>query len=228
MKIAVVAMVAIAGSASADFTSIDRSDYIIYTDVTATPIGVDSAQRGVGATVYSNMTSDAEGFFNLAAGPADGDGVPQTINVDDYQSIAPGGGLMAEFQFVGGVTVAGGAMFFDFFDAGGTLVDGFGVLLPQAGNFIWTINITNNDVAFAGSGFVQASIDDDGAIGPATGGSWFLTADDATVGDNLLSAGFGSPLGADLNHAFQINAIPAPASAALLGLGGLAAVRRRR
>ena len=110
MKIAVVAMVAIAGSASADFTSIDRSDYTIYTDVTATPIGVDSAQRGVGATVYSNMTNAAEGFFSLGSGPADGDGVPQAINFDDYQSIAPGGGLMAEFQFVGGVTVAGGAM----------------------------------------------------------------------------------------------------------------------
>ena len=228
MKTAVVAMLAIAGSASADFTSIDRSDYTIYTNVTATPVGVDSAQRGVGATVYSNMTSNAGGFFSLGSGPADGDGVQQEINFDDYQSIAPGGGLMSEFQFVGGVDTVGGVMFFDLFDAGGAFVDGFGVALPSAGNFIWTINITNNDIAFAGSGFVQTSVDDDGAFGPATGGSWFLTADDATVGDNLASAGFSSPAGADLNHAFQINAIPAPASAALLGLGGLAAARRRR
>lgn len=228
MKTAVVAMIAIAGSATAD---IDRSNYTIY-GATASQIGgtVDGVAQGVAAgVVYSNMSSDLEGFFSVSSGPADGDGNPLAINADDYTSTAPGGGLMDEFRFVGGVDTVGGVMFFDLFDAGGTFVDGFGVALSQAGNFIWTINITNNDVAFAESGFVQASIDDDGSFGPATGGAWFLTADDATVGSNDVGAiPGGSPAGNDLNHTFEITAIPAPASVALLGLGGFAAARRRR
>lgn len=187
-----------------------------------------TADRGIAGPVYSNITSDVEGFFSVGSGPADGDGAPQVVSFDDYQSIAPAGGFMDEFTFVGGVDVAGGVLFFDFFDAAGAnVVDGFGVALSQAGNFIWTIDITNNDVAFDGSGFAQMLVDDDGAFGPAANGTFFLTADDATVGDNL-AAGFTSPLGADLNHAFEIVAIPAPASAMLLGLGGFAATRRRR
>ncbi len=227
MKTVVVAMIAIAGSASAD---IDRSNYTIYT-ATASDIGgtVDgSLQSSIAGPVYSNMTGDDVGFFSTSSGAGDADGNPQVVNFDDYTSIATGGGLMDEFRFIGGVDVAGGVLFFDFFDSSSTFVDGFGVALSQAGNFIWTIDITNDDVAFAESGFLQMLADDDGSFGPAAVGTWFLTADAATIGNNGASAGFSGPGGEPLHHTFEIVAIPAPASAALLGLGGLAAVRRRR
>ncbi|MEL6496930.1 MAG: VPLPA-CTERM sorting domain-containing protein [Planctomycetota bacterium] len=225
MKTVVVAMLAVAGSAAAD---IDRSGYTIYSATGSAIDGGVVSERGIAGPVYSNQTSDVAGFFSIGSGPADGDGDVQVINFDDYTSIAPGGGFLDEFGFIGGVDVDGGVVFFDIFDTGGVFVDGFGVSLASAGNFIYTINITNNDVAFPESGIVQMSVDDDGAFGPAANGTWFLTADAATIGDNGAGAGFTGPGGEDLHHTFELVAIPAPASAMLLGLGGLAAVRRRR
>ncbi|MEL6795513.1 MAG: PEP-CTERM sorting domain-containing protein [Planctomycetota bacterium] len=96
---------------------------------------------------------------------------------------------------------------------------------------------------FATSGFnfsTGAAASEAGAtilFGPGWGG--------ANVGQDLFSAGFPfpitSPLGADTyfmevrefggpqaNWELTFNVVPAPASAALLGLGGLAAARRRR
>lgn len=218
-------MLAIAGSAAAD---IDRSNYTIYSATPTAIGGVVSADRGIAGPVYSNMSGDDVGFFSIGSGPADGDTNPQLINFDDYTSIAPGGGFLDEFAFIGGVDVAGGVVFFDILDDSLNFVDGFGVALSQAGNFIWTIDITNDDVAFPGSGNVAMFVDDDGSFGPAANGTWFLTADAATVGDNGASAGFSGPGGEDLHHTFELVAIPAPASAMLLGLGGFAAARRRR
>ena len=225
MKSVVVAMLAVAGSAAAD---IDRSNYTIYSATASSIEGGVVADRSIAGPVYSNITSDTAGFFSTSSGPADGDGAPQLINFDDYTSIAPGGGFLDEFVFVGGVDVAGGVVFFDILDDSLGFVDGFGVALSQAGNFIWTINITNNDVAFPESGNVAMFVDDDGGFGPAANGTFFLTADAATVGDNGASAGFTGPAGEDLHHTFELVAIPAPASAMLLGLGGLTAARRRR
>lgn len=225
MKTAVVAMLAIAGSAAAD---IDRSNYTIYS---ATAVEIDSnlsADRGIAGPVYSNMTGNDVGFFSISNSPADGDGAPQLVNFDDYTSTAPGGGFLDEFAFIGGVDTAGGVLFFDILDDSLNVVDGFGVGLPQAGNFLWTIDITNDDVAFPETGNVAMFADDDGAFGPATNGVWFLTADAATIGNNGASAGFSGPGGEDLHNTFELVAIPAPGTAALLGLGGLAAVRRRR
>ncbi len=234
MKTCAIALLAVAGTASANVGApgeIDRSNYPIFTATMAGELGDTQATptAGVVGPVFSNITGDDEGFFSVSSDPGDGDGNPQPINFDDYSSILSGPGLLDEFTFVGGVDTAGGVMFFDFFDAGQSFVDGFGVQLPSAGNFIWTIDITNDDVAFTADGFVQASVDDDGSFGAASIGTWFLTADDATIGDNGAAAfAGGSPEGADLNHAFELVNIPGPSSAALLGLGGLFAVRRRR
>ncbi len=222
------AVAALAGSA---FANIDRSLYTIYSDAAVTAVDIrqagDDASRSFTGVSYSNLTSDVEGFFSQSLTTPDGDGAPTPLDFDDYQSIAPGNAFLDEFGFVGGVDTVGGVVFFDIFDAGGAPVDGFGVALASAGNFIYTIDITNNDVLVPAGGFVQMSVDDDGAFGPATGASWFLTADDATVGDNL-GAGFTSPAGNDLNYAFELVTIPTPGAAGLLGLAGLAAIRRRR
>jgi len=234
MKVCALALLAFAGAATANVDTpgdIDRSNYKMYT---ATIVGtLDTQVQPAGSTVvgpvFSNITGNDEGFFSVSSGPGDGNGTPQPIDFDDYTSILSGPSFLDEFSFVGGVNVVGGVMFFDFFDTGGLPVDGFGVQLSMAGNFIWTIDITNNDIAFNEAGFVQASVDDDGTFGPAAIGTWFLTADDATIGDNGAPAfAAGSPLGADLNFTFELVSIPAPSSAALLALGGLFAVRRRR
>jgi hypothetical protein len=232
--IAIVAVAGAAAAASALPANIDRSGYTIYTPASAQAIDTIAPVENTGI-VYSNMTADTEGFFSVTS-TGTVDGALDVVNFDDYQSTAPGGGFLDEFRFVGGVGNSndpfdtGGVVFFDFFDAGGAPVDGFGVVL-NAGNFIYTINITNNDVAVAGSGFVQMSFDDEDlfGFGAASQASFFLTADDATVGNNLLGAfPGGSPLGADLNHTFELNIIPTPGAAAVLGFAGLAATRRRR
>ena len=225
MKTAVVAMLAIAGSASADLTGLDRSNYTIYQDgvnatITATPIGGDFANRG-SADQYSDLDPGPTGYqaFALATG---------IIGSDDYTSIAGDDIQLAEFGFVGGVDQAAGIMFVDFFDAGGSFVDGFGVALNNPGNFIYTITIGSSVIA-PNAGFVQFDVPGTslGPLGPVnTGvqGQWFLGDAGATIGNA------GAPVAAALNHNFRINGtvVPAPASVALLGLGGLAAVRRRR
>ncbi len=237
--IGIVAVAGAAAAASALPANIDRSGYTIYAPAAQQAIDSIAPNEFVGVA-YSNMTSSSEGFFSVSNTTPVADGNLDVVNFDDYQSIAPNGGFLDSFRFVGGVNTAqtdpllppnpGGVVFFDFFDAGGNLVDGFGVNLSQGGNFIWTINITNNDVAVASGGFVQMSFDDEGLFGAAVSrAQWFVTADDATVGDNLVGAfPGGSPLGADLNQAFELTLVPAPGAVAMLGLGGLAATRRRR
>ncbi len=225
MKTAVVAMLAIAGSASADLTGLDRSNYTIFQDgvnasITATPLGTGFANRG-SADQYSDLDPGPTGYqaFPAATGIA---------GADDYTSIASDDIELAEFGFVGGVNQANGIMFVDFFDAGGVFVDGFGVALTNPGNFIYTITITAAVIA-PNAGFVQIDVPGTSLtpLGPSnTGvqGQWFLGDAGATIGNA------GAPVALALNHNFRINGtvIPAPASVALLGLGGLAAIRRRR
>ncbi|MEM7755917.1 MAG: hypothetical protein AAF297_09810 [Planctomycetota bacterium] len=237
----VIALVSLAGVAAAASAvpvnaTIDRSGYEIYG---ATGISLDDGRQVRSQGIqYSNQTSDAEGFFNIQA-TQNINSATEVVNFDDYQSAASDDITLEEFSFVGGVNAGGtfgpgpgGVVFFDFFDLSGTAIDGFGVILPEGGNFFWTITL-NTPFDIASSGLVQMSIDDEDLFGTGTTastGQWFATADDATVGNNLLSAGFTSPLGADLNQAFEIfgTEVPTPGAMAVLGLAGLTATRRRR
>jgi len=214
-----LAGLALASSASADLISgpqtnlLDAGQYSIH----ASPIdGPDFA--GVFGTAYSNMANSA-GYSAFAAATG-------AIGFDDYDSIGGVGTTIdvSTFRFVGGVQQAGGIMFFDFYDASSNFVDSFGVSLTNAGNFIYTITITAypGSVVVPDAGFLQVTV----AAGFT--GQWFLNADAPTVGTS--NPGVGGAAGG-LQHKFEINGdyvVPAPASAALLGLGGLAATRRRR
>lgn len=210
---------AVASTASADLTGAPHANLLnpsMYS-ISAQEIGT-PAIGAVAADYYSNLDPGPNGYVALPAGSG-------PIGFDDYSSTAGADIDLAEFGFVGGVTDAGGIAFFEFYDASSNFVDSFGVALTNPGNFIYTITIT----AFPGSvlvpenGIVQMVVD--GASNPSGGGQFFAGDAGATIGSSVL----GSDL-AGFDHNFRINGepIPAPASAALLGLGGLAASRRRR
>ncbi|TVQ82258.1 MAG: PEP-CTERM sorting domain-containing protein [Phycisphaeraceae bacterium] len=198
---------------------IDRSTMLLdnglYT-IQATPYDTEHTQRSGLGTVYESMGAGS-GFqaFGAASGPG---------GFDDYTSTAPGNITLGEFQFVGGVTAAGGVVFFDFFDSAQNFVDGFGVQLPQAGNFIYTITL-NTPIVVPNAGILQAFFNDDAGVGPFTSGQWFLSDAAPTVGSSDPS--FGS-LTNGLEHRFALVDVPAPGAIALMGLAGFAASRRRR
>lgn len=212
---------ALAASTSADLTAGPQTNLLSpgQYSITATPIGGPDI-AGVFGTAYSNMNPNtATGNFSAFA-PATG-----AVGFDDYDSIAPSGSIdVATFRFVGGVQQAGGTMFFDFFDTNSAFVDSFGVALSQAGNFIYTITINSypGGVVVPEAGILQVT------VGAGFTGQWFLSDAQPTIGTQ--SATFGGASGGALSHKFEINGdyVPAPATAALLGLGGLAATRRRR
>lgn len=222
--IAVVMAAGLAGTAVADIApfdvaSIDRSSMTIYSGaaVQATPIGAESGALFTAGTAYENM-DPGNGF--LAFPPATG-----VLGTADYDSAADDDINMGAFRFVGGVAAAGEVIFFDFFDAGGVFYDGFGVQFPQGGNFIWTITLATPQIT-QDAGFVQLFADDGSAVVASTG-QWFLSDAAPTIGSAGAADATG-PAGESLNHKFAIDAVPAPGSIALLGLGGLAAARRRR
>ncbi|MEM8756575.1 MAG: PEP-CTERM sorting domain-containing protein [Planctomycetota bacterium] len=231
--LAVIAMAGVAGSAVAD---IDRSNTRILQNgvdvfITASPLegGSENAGRGTTTDFYSDLDGGS-GFQAFA--PADG-----IIGTDDYLSTATDDIVLAEFGFVGGVDTDDGIMFFDFFDSTGTtLVDSFGIVLG-AGNFIYTITI-GSEVIIPAGGIVQSDVPGT-ILDPVTGaptaagvlGQWFIAdaLPGTIIGDTLVPVSTGI-FGEELNHKFRLNGtlVPAPASVALLGLGGFAAARRRR
>lgn len=215
-KTAIAMLVAAAGIASADINleNVDRSGYQTFT---ATGIEIGAQNRGgVAPTQYDNIAAGPGGYVAFPASNVN------PLGVADYQSVATNNIAMDEFTFVGGVDVAGETVFFDFFDAGGNFVDGFGVALSQAGNFIWTITIGGGVEAAAG-GFVQMSIDTGGFVNG--NGQWFLSDGVAAVGDALAEDAGG---GNNFNFGITGTEVPAPGAFALLGLGGMVASRRRR
>lgn len=216
--------IAVASSASADLTNATHTNLLSpeHYSITATPIGGPDI-AGVFGTAYSNMDTGPNGYqaFPAAGGP---------IGFDDYDSIGSTGSTIdvSTFRFVGGVDTVGGVAFFEFYDSTSAFVDSFGIAFSQAGNFIWTITINSypGGVVVPEAGLIQMVVDDAGAFGPATLGQWFLGDAGATVGSSDITVGGAT----GFDHNFEINGdyVPAPATAALLGLGGLAATRRRR
>lgn len=177
-------------------------------NIVATPAPLDSEPGYIGrAVVYSAIPGPYVGF------PAAGG----SLGFDDYSSTmtAPVETLQS-LRFVGGVTNAGETLQFDIYSTSAVLVNSFQVTLPQGGNFIWTINSINLDIPK--DGLLQIS-----AIGGGTG-RWFLSETAPSVGTNNLALGGASGV---YSHRFEFTT-PTPGALALLGLGGLAASRRRR
>ena len=214
-----ISILTVAGLAAvATANPIDRSNFTIYTGAALEAAPMDTSKLVTAGVQYSNL-----GLGNNFASTETG----LTVGVADYDSVADDDINMGIFTFVGGVSAVGGVLFFDFFDAGGNFYDGFGVQLPQAGNFIWTITLNTPQVTLD-AGSVAMFADDGFFTGlPASTGTWFLNAVPATIGSAGLPDGTDAT-GAALDFKFAIEAVPAPASVALLGLGGLVATRRRR
>lgn len=212
----VAAGLAVASSASADLTSGPRTNLLSPEFITISAQEIGTPDLGsVIATHYSNIAGNP-GYSSFPAATGN-------QGFDDYVSTASAPIDLSSFRFVGGVQQVGGTMFFDFFDASSNFVDSFGVALSQAGNFIWTITINTfpGGVVVPEAGFVQAT------VGAGFTGQWFLSTAAPTVGtENPLVGGAAG----GFSHKFEINGevVPAPATAALMGLGGLVAVRRRR
>lgn len=210
--IAVLAGASCAGIASANipgsFNLLDPSMY----SITATPLGsIDFTRGDADPTWYSAI----EGPYNSFAAATG------SVGFDDYGTAADDDIVLTSWRFVGGVQQVGGTMSFQFFDADQQFVDSFGIALPQAGNFIWTITI-NSEVIIPANGIVQAVVGEDFT------GQWFLGATPPTIGTNDDT--FGGASGGALSHRFEINGVlvPTPGAVALLGMAGLAATRRRR
>ncbi len=150
------------------------------------------------------------------------------IGIEDYTLSNPAVNLMTSFVFTGGVANAGEVLDFNFFDSAMNPTQGFAVLLPSGGNFIWTITLGTPFVV-PSVGFVEMEFDTTRTqnMGVGAGGTWFIASNDVSIGSSPLDP---SALGVGNNYAFAINAIPEPASAGLIGmvlLGGFVSRRRK-
>jgi hypothetical protein len=190
--------------------------------ISAQPITGNTGFVPRNVSVFSTLTG---GYASFAAATG-------IVGFDDYQTtnLADGTTLLAQFKFVGGVTTVGGHVDFQFYDpTGSTVLNTVGVNFPQVGNFIWTITLgalpdgSDSTFLIPTNGVFAAQVD------AATTGQFFLTAAGnpaPLAGTTSPTYGAGSGLGR--NQAFELIAVPAPGAAALLGLGGLLTVRRRR
>lgn len=211
----VVGLLALAaGTASADVRLDLPANHVMLPASAVTANALDSSASDRGAPVYSSIPG---GYSAYAAGAF--------AKIDDYQSIHPATGSgnfkMDAWKFVGGVTAIGGILDFFFLDNSNNVISSFGVTLNTAGDFIWTITPTiPANVAVNGRLQIQNRT--------GTSGRWFMTTTAPFPGTNSLTFGHGSELSPQRQGAFELQALPAPGAAALLGLGGLVATRRRR
>jgi hypothetical protein len=159
-------------------------------------------------------------FDSQVAGSAGGTSVTQDAEFSNevrsqYTSTGVDANYLTSFKFVGGVAAVNQVLFFQFYDSASMPISDFGVQLPQAGNFVWTITLAQS-IPIANAGFV-------GLI-PNVGvtGTFRYASTPPAIGTSS-DVGDGKPG----YYRYQIN-VPAPASAGLLALGGLVALRRRR
>lgn len=161
--------------------------------------------------VFSNMNGSYSAFSPSAG----------LIGYDDYSSTAGGSSfVLGSLRFVGGVSTAGSTLGFFFFNAGDTgltnVVQSFGTTLNTGGDFIWTISNINLVVPTNG---IMAIATQNGALG-----RWFLNQNNPTVGTD--DPNFGYVQG--FHEAFELTAVPEPASMLALGAGIAALVAKRR
>jgi len=185
-------------------------------------ISVESAP--LDSTAIQNL-----GVYTGQAGPYSAFAAGAFAQNDDYQANLVGTPYesMSQFAvqqviFVGGVTAVGGILDFFFLDAPGTtVVDSFGVSLPSAGDFIWTITLGPGIYADT-NGRLQIQ------NRTGTSGRWFFTTTAPTIGTNSVTVGTGSALNPQRNQAYSINAVPEPGTMIALGAGIAAIAARRR
>jgi hypothetical protein len=217
-SLVILAVVVVAAPATA---AIDRSNAPLF-PAAASPLDV--GQLGLNAdyngVAYSNMSLAGPNYYV--------DGTAGIVSSDDYASIvtAPDTILMKYFRFVGGVANPDEVLFFDFYDTGGTYVTSFGVQLPDGGPYNWGVTITTPfAVPNAGRCDMWA---DDGSVITVSTGHWYLNAEVPTIGTtDPTYPGHTDGVGNYLDHKFEIESIPEPASVVLLALGAVVAFRRR-
>jgi MYXO-CTERM domain-containing protein len=226
LAIALASGVAATGSAQTPI-SVDRTGYDIFDSsqitITATSLSSWSESERQGNDVYSSLGTDGTfGFSSTSTGPS--------ALIDDYTGDGSAGNIfrLRFVTFVGGVSNAGDIIYFDFFSVQGLFISGFGVMMPNTLNQVWTFNVNSgttqpvgsNQIDVLNSGFLQIA-GDDGSLndsGLATNLRWFETNEVVDIGSNDAPTIF----------AFQVTGVPTPGAVALFGLAGLAAVRRRR
>jgi hypothetical protein len=211
MRVGMAAIVAalVGSSASASLMTgrvLDASQYRI--SAAAEP-GTPFSLRDTG-TIYDSRL----------AGSAGGTSVTQDAEFSQevrsqYTSIGVDPNYLTSFIFVGGVAAVNQVLFFQFYDSASMPVSDFGVQLPQAGNFVWTITLAQ-PIPIANVGHVGL-IPNTGVTGT------FRFASTAPAVGTSTDVSDGKPG----FYRYQIT-VPTPASASLLALGGLVALRRRR
>lgn len=193
---ATVAMLAMAGTAVAQspLLSNNRSDFPVISpeNITSAPLETGGEITESAAVIFNGNDTGGFSAFAAATGP---------IGFEDYTSTSAGPIDVSIFRFVGGVQDVGGEMTVEFYDiTGTTLLGGFVVNLPSAGNFFWTITLASGTVIADGAGVVQL------VAGAATTGQWFMSATAPTIGtDDPL---FGSGSSFALRHNFQLSNFP--------------------
>jgi hypothetical protein len=163
---------------------------------------------------------------------------------DDYVTTAGTGTVtMTSFIFAGGVSVANGALGFEFYNPDGSDAGtGFAVQLPSNSTSIWTITL-NTPVIIPAAGYCVMQPVVAGIFSGVPGSTGkFGVADIVDVGSNnpsitasvndadVLTTGAFITSQTNQYLAFEIQgpAVPEPTSAGLLAVGALALGRRRR
>ena len=190
---------------------VDRSNTPI---LTATP-----QQARAGAAVYSSLGPGIGGYI---PGPT----AVGSLGWDDYGTMSCVN--LTAFKFVGGVTAPGAVMWFEFYDAPpatGNFLTSFGVLVNTPGAFIWTITFSSPPFVIPHDAYLQICANSTFTPYPTTiAGYWFETTPDAvTVGVNNTAVGTAAP---NVKQ-FSMH-IPEPVTLALVGMGALVLLRRRR
>lgn len=178
-----------------------------------------------GAGADASWSNVSFGFYDFAAPPPPTNtyvGVnPNTSVMDD---IGPAEVLWYSFDLVGGA----GALPWSIDTLGSTNTGGsFGdddteIGLYDAGGNL----IASNDDADFGAG-VLTSLLDSNSVGSLADGTYYVAVGNfnTTYGAGFAATSTSTASGTSV---LNLNFVPAPSSVALLGLGGLAAIRRRR
>ena len=204
--LATIALVALTGSASAQFNYQSQSRF------------VEAMARDLNSNLFFDSKS-ASGFefFNevalVAVEPTFGEG-SQTSSLDAFAINASGSASGAGINGFGGSARS-------FFRAT------FSIAEPTAFDFSSSVNPgfgSTPSVRFTGPGGTLSSIDGFNTFSDTLAGT--LDAGTYTIVADAQAAGAGIPDNGGFNVSLTI--VPAPASVAALALGGFAAARRRR
>ncbi|MEQ1906504.1 MAG: PEP-CTERM sorting domain-containing protein [Pirellulaceae bacterium] len=190
-------------------------------------LGIVSISQLVTADIVFNSVPAPSGYvgFPAATGLAGVEDYQANLTLTPYGNNTQTDFILKSFQWVGGVTVAGGVAQYQFTEADNvTPVSTFSVALPFAGNFIWTITVPDTVIRRVGG---LRTTFTGGAVG-----QWFISNNNPTDGTSPLNP-FGVPGSPPRTFAFAldgISTVPEPGSASLicLGLVAMGLVRRRR